>query len=525
MESSLNPYISLNPYRIIGVLSNSGIKEIHKNLSKLKAYAQLNKKVEFDYDFNELNLALLDRGTELISKAESRILLDENKVEYSLFWFVDINSYDTIALANVKKGNFEKAIEIWEKTIKNAEINSKNFSSYANLSTVLLFNSLNQKKQDLFATSNESINNLQRAINFKIQLINSEYFLEFVLALGVTSKISVSEIQTFFISTVLDILKINFSTKDLILLSEGLNENFSSALNSNLVKEPILILDNNIKNASVALSENEKNGISIGKQLIIDSNKNYIYLKEILGADNFQFQTIADKLANQIIQCGIVCYNATNDDLEYLSSYKYALAIAQFDKTKSRAEEAIKQCDRDKEKEYYNAIEILSSVKDAYLENVRKIDLQVLDMKLAPGQTLNWDKVNEMKKKSLDWNKVTNLIIEKIPRQDIYKIRQIIGNDKSKFTIYKIKVEFILDNLSFIQVMRLKYLCFWEEEDSISKIKFIFKHLSLWVKLLVFFIFSLIIIYFIWGIDGVENVFQIGGIILIFLFVGWLRSL
>lgn len=349
MESSLNPYISLNPYRIIGVLSNSGIKEIHKNLSKLKAYAQLNKKVEFDYDFNELNLALLDRSAELVSKSEGRILLDENKVKYSLFWFVDINSFDAIALANVKKGNIEKAIEIWEKTIKNDKISSKNFSSYANLSSVLLYNSLNQKKQDYFDTSKESINNLRKTINFKIQLLNSEFFLEFVEAIGITSKISVSEIQTFFISTVLDILKINFSTKDLFLLSEGLDENFCTALNSNLVKEPILNLENNIKNAAIALSENEKNGISIGKQLIIDSNKNYIYLKEILGADNFQFQTIADKLANQIIQSGIVCYNVTKDDFDYLSSYKYALAIAQFDKTKSRAEDAIKHCEEEKD--------------------------------------------------------------------------------------------------------------------------------------------------------------------------------
>ena len=47
MKKTVNPYISLNPYRIIGVHSNSGVKEIHKNLSRLKAYAQLGKKVDF----------------------------------------------------------------------------------------------------------------------------------------------------------------------------------------------------------------------------------------------------------------------------------------------------------------------------------------------------------------------------------------------------------------------------------------------------------------------------------------------
>lgn len=349
MESSLNPYISLNPYRIVGVLSNSGVKEIHKNLSKLKAFSQLNKKVEFDYDFNELNLSQLDRSAEIISKVESRILLDENKVKYSLFWFVDINPFDSIALANLTKGNIEKAIVIWDKTIKNTEINSANFSSYHNLGTILLLKSISNESLDCFDKSTESINNIKTAINYKIKLINSDYFKEFLLAIGVNSKISMSEIQSFFISTFIEILNINFSSKDLLQLSEGLDSNIVSALNADLVKTPLQNINNNIKNSSQGLAENESNGLVIGKQLIRDSNRDFIYLKETLGTDDYQFQSIADKLANQILQCGIVYYNATKDDLDYLSSYKYALAIAQLDKTKTRAEDAIKHCEEEKD--------------------------------------------------------------------------------------------------------------------------------------------------------------------------------
>ena len=46
-------------------------------------------------------------------------------------------------------------------------------------------------------------------------------------------------------------------------------------------------------------------------------------LKNILGTDDIKYQTISDKLANQIMQCGILCFNKTNDDNDYLSSYKY----------------------------------------------------------------------------------------------------------------------------------------------------------------------------------------------------------
>ena len=64
-----------------------------------------------------------------------------------------------------------------------------------------------------------------------------------------------------------------------------------------------------------------------------------------MGVDDFQFQTISDKLANQILQCGIVCFNSTGNDQEYLSAYKYALEISVGDKTITRAKECVKHCE------------------------------------------------------------------------------------------------------------------------------------------------------------------------------------
>ena len=74
----------------------------------------------------------------MISKVESRILLDENKLKYSLFWFQDVSSFDSIALANLIKGDSDKALEIWAKSMKSGEVNSKNFSAFNNASTLLL---------------------------------------------------------------------------------------------------------------------------------------------------------------------------------------------------------------------------------------------------------------------------------------------------------------------------------------------------------------------------------------------------
>lgn len=348
MKETTNIYISQNPFRIIGVLSNSGIKEIHKNLSKLKAYSKLDKKVDLDYDLNFLNLAELVRDNDTITKVESRILLDENKVKYSLFWFSDVTSYDSIALANLAKGNKEKALDIWQKAIKSDELSSNNYSAFNNISTLLMFLSLDESKSDLFSNSSDSIYNLKQAINYKYSLISSDFLKNFYNDIGVTSSISISEIQSFFATTILEILNNNFSTKELVNFVDGLDESFASIINSNLVKSPISNIKINIKEASKNLTENEKDGIFIGKKLIKDSNKDLMYLRETLGATNYQYEDIADKLSNQILQCGILCFNATGDDQAYLSSYKYALSIAISEKTRLRAEDSIKHCNEEK---------------------------------------------------------------------------------------------------------------------------------------------------------------------------------
>ena len=393
MKEPLNPFISLNPYRIIGVLSNSGVKEIHKNLSKLRAFAQLGKKIEFDYDLNFLNLAEAERNSEIISKVESRILLDENKVKYSLFWFLDSSSYDSIALSNLIKGNTEKAIEIWEKATKSNKVTAKNYSSFNNLATLLLLMSFEESKSDTFNKSKESISYLKQALNYKSNLITSSFFREFCNDIGVTTDITVSEIQPFFANTIIEILNRNFSSKEVVALVGDLDESFASIINVNLVKNPISNIKHNIKEASKELSKNEENGITIGKQLIRDSNRDLIYLKETLGATDYEYEALADNLANQVLQCGIVCFNKTSDDQAYLSSYKYALTLASNEKTKARANDCIKHCEEEKEanncfccksnqinKSNYKSLTIYKVTNRSYFP--RRVEFNYLDVKI-----------------------------------------------------------------------------------------------------------------------------------------------
>ena len=94
-------YLSKNPFRVIGIPSNSSQKIIQKNRLKLKAFSKIGKSKEFDFYLSFLNLATVDRSFDIISKVESRIQLDENKLKYSLFWFQDVSSNESF-----KKNNY-----------------------------------------------------------------------------------------------------------------------------------------------------------------------------------------------------------------------------------------------------------------------------------------------------------------------------------------------------------------------------------------------------------------------------------
>jgi hypothetical protein len=352
---SANSYISQNPFRIISVLSNSGAKEIKKNLSKIKAFTKIGKSPSFQYDFSFLNLAEIDRSEDVISRIENKLLIDESKIKNSLLWFINITPIDSVALNNLIEGNIDKAIDIWTKSIKGKEISDKNFSSFNNLSSLQFLKSLDSTKSDQFLKGETATMDLRSAISKKYSLLDSKYFFDYCESvLKNTNQIDNIKIKSFITNLLIELLSVNYSNKELSDLFNGLDEDLSKNLSENLIDEPISKILSLIKNANNEVEKDHKQGVEIGKKLIKDSFKHIKQIKEIVGKDDYQYQSIADKLSNQIMQCGILCFNKTQNDSDFLSSYKYALTIAVESKTKKRANDCIKHCEEEKESNMCN---------------------------------------------------------------------------------------------------------------------------------------------------------------------------
>jgi hypothetical protein len=342
----MSELLSFNPYRILGVTSNTGQKEIQKNLSKMKAYAKLGRTIAFDFDFPNLNLKHVDRSEEIVLKIESKILLDFNKVKYALFWYQNITAVDSVAIDNLKNGDTEKSIEIFKKATK-SDITQKNISAHNNLSTIQLHRNLGATKTDVFNNDKDSIKEISAAIGKKLDIIDSDHFNLFCNSLNIETDIDKSLLRSEISREFLNILLKNYSRADLKKLIDLLDERVSEVFSNEFVKAPVANIKSQIKNVDDALSLDVNQGIVLGKRLIRSCFADIKELDEILGKTHYLYEDIADKLSNQIMQCGIKYFNENDEDQDFLSSYKYALSIACSEKTKSRANDCIKHCEEE----------------------------------------------------------------------------------------------------------------------------------------------------------------------------------
>ena len=334
--------ITQNPFRILGLTGNASERELQKQIGIIKRFAEIGKSKTFDYDFEFMGD--FSRNIDDINQAASKIEQAQKKLHYSLFWFIKNNQFDEIALNNIKDQNTEKAIEIWGKTLKE-EISSKNYSSYLNLSTLYIALSTIDGQLE--------IQSLQKGIDLKGILIHSDSIKDFSkLVTGNGLAIDATDISKKFIEEIIELLKpyINkrngISTNELISLFNSYPQNIQKYLSGKFTEAHISNIENKIEKTIVKRKENPRDAEDYGEELFKTTKADITLLLKLLGENNVQFQMIADKLANEILQCSIDFFNELREeDGEFdpgndaLRIAKYALSIGPSGQTKHRIEE------------------------------------------------------------------------------------------------------------------------------------------------------------------------------------------
>lgn len=295
-----------NPYRTLGLFGNSSERELQRQIATIKRFAEVGKTKAFDYDFSFFGEVV--RNAEKVQEAASKIEQAKNKVHYALFWFLNSGHIDEAALDNLKEGHIEKAAEIWEKTLKDSAVTAKNFAAISNLSTLQLG----------IATYNGSFDpeKFSASIDLKGKLILSDVFNNFVTTvIGEGISLNRDIILKEFAEEILQIVKPYLNKPNGIKSSQLINA-FSSFPNEikqyvsgKFTDRPLNNIQNQIEITKQKRNDNPNDAEEYGEELYKNTKEDLVFLKNVWGSNNVQYQMIANKLANEILQCAIEYFN------------------------------------------------------------------------------------------------------------------------------------------------------------------------------------------------------------------------
>lgn len=318
--------IKQNPYRVLGLLGNSSERELQKQVGAIKRFAEVGKVKEFDLDLGFLGD--VPRAVEDIQSASSKLEQPYNKLHYSLFWFVKYNSLDEIALSNLKDENFQKAFDIWKKTLK-GDVTDKNFSSYHNFSTLCLLLSVSNQKIDLTY--------LNQCVYIKQRLIESSAMGRFVeLVADDRLVINAVDIGKSFADEIIKIVAPYISngagvtTKDVMGLFDNYPRDVQKHVSNKFTAEPISKIEKSITDTAENRKADPSRAAKYGEKLYNDTKRTCSQLEVMLGRGDPQLQSVVNKLTEEIMQCSIDFFNEFIDEQETFDPIDAALHVARY---------------------------------------------------------------------------------------------------------------------------------------------------------------------------------------------------
>ncbi len=306
--------IQQNPYRILGVYANSSQKEILSNKGKATAFIKVGKPIEFPLDLNGV-LPPLSRTIEMFDEAEAHLAIAKEKLLYTQFWFLKKTPLDDVAFNHLVAGNIEEAVSIWGKQDNLSSIQNR-VICYFILGDMT--HALSLAKQLYIICGDTYINGVDSSSTLRMSSVELEH--QFLDALGE----NVGMIQL----------------RNIVADSE-----WKSYIGEKLVSPLICKISEEVEKTK-KVNHKDADARKIAGQKLIESTKEPLQqLQSVLSRTDSQYQMIADKLGEEILQCGIDFYNNSDDDnaaVTAMSLQMYALSIVVGTLKKQRCDENLK---------------------------------------------------------------------------------------------------------------------------------------------------------------------------------------
>ena len=388
-----------NPYRLLGVYSNSPTKERLANHNRMKAFLKVGKPVSFPLDLPSY-LGLINRTDATVADAEAKLTLPKDQILYAQFWFVKMTPLDDVAFKHLVNGDIHGAIEIWrkkecpsslqnlflcflingylflalyyaEKLYTNIEY-AREFVGYVvndyslESTDFLIENLLDNICDDFGAKELLIVNKADRSwplVSFAREhgkmkvapFVNRETGDKFKSCAFIDDKENITlvafwsklgELTPKEIANnkeYLDVIQLSSGTYKLVY-RETVHGNWRKYIIDKCASKYIADIQNCIELARKSKGKQPKERLLAGEQLRKHTTDSLTELSSMLTHTDLQYQMIADKLGLEILQCGIDYYNDSEDPdaaIKAMSLQKYALSIVVGQAAKDRCKENV----------------------------------------------------------------------------------------------------------------------------------------------------------------------------------------
>lgn len=303
-----------NPYRLLGVYSNSPTKERLANHNRMKAFLKVGKPVSFPLDLSNY-LSPINRTEASVADAEAKLTLPKDQILYAQFWFLKTTPLDDVAFNHFIAGEIDKAEKIWQKR--------DCASSLQNRIVCALI-----------------CRNYSCAITCaEVLYENTQYINQFVSAIiGTEGNIEVSNLVFSFLDVLCEEVGINkllpFITKNA----------WKSHIGEKAVKPLVDSIQEAVEIAKKSKGKGSNARLNAGEELRKNTRNALSQLNKILSLTDLQYQMIADKLGLEILQCGIDYFNDSEEpDAAHkaMNLQKYAKSIVVGQMAKDRCKENV----------------------------------------------------------------------------------------------------------------------------------------------------------------------------------------
>jgi hypothetical protein len=302
--------IKNNPFRVLGILVGTSTKDEHSKIKKLKMLVEAGQEVPVDFSFPIIGD--LNREIKNVEDVISKLNLNKDRVTASLFWFYNGNPETDMPVFEAMKSSIEEykeTVKIWTSLAANQEITKENASAFQNVSTIRLINVFG-----LYGKHN--FKKLESAILLKLKFLESDFVNDFVsLSTDETFEFSKESLQIMFLDQVyLEIQK--YAKTEILWYMNFLNSISFVAKEKYLtefIKEPTEKLKEQIEKSKINRKTNEEKAYDYGQGLYGLAEKFLPIFENILGKNDLQYSSIADKFSDEILQCGIVYFKRFRD--------------------------------------------------------------------------------------------------------------------------------------------------------------------------------------------------------------------